>query len=243
MKLEDKIRSIREKEGLSQEKFANKLMVSRQTVINWESGKNIPETSLLIQIANEFHINLTSLVNEEQELSYLSNEESKNDISKPDFIIVDQVDANPLYICKKRIFNLTSLLFFWLSIILLFSICSIIWVIILIEYFIFKIFFSFFILTFAVYVVYFSGTLIHNMVVRGFTKIYFYNFYYIVQKGIKKKNFKKIAFANVQEIEVEQTYLEKILGYGKVQMNTSSKKYSFSNVKKPDALKKFMIKT
>lgn len=56
MNLDEKIKWIREQEGLSQENFACSLSVSRQSVINWEEGKRTPSSKILMIIANEFHI-------------------------------------------------------------------------------------------------------------------------------------------------------------------------------------------
>ena len=39
----EQIKSIRQKEKLTQEQFAMKLNVSRQAVSNWENNKNLPD--------------------------------------------------------------------------------------------------------------------------------------------------------------------------------------------------------
>ena len=44
------------KEGLTQEELALKLSVTRQAVSNWETGKNLPDIEILINISNVFNI-------------------------------------------------------------------------------------------------------------------------------------------------------------------------------------------
>lgn len=43
MSLGNKIREIRKINGLTQEQFAQKFHVTRQTVSNWENDKNYPD--------------------------------------------------------------------------------------------------------------------------------------------------------------------------------------------------------
>lgn len=49
--LSENIRSIRKAKGLSQEEFAIKLYVVRQTVSKWERGLSVPDSEMLIRIA------------------------------------------------------------------------------------------------------------------------------------------------------------------------------------------------
>lgn len=55
------IKEIRKKEGLSQEKFAEKYGVTYQAVSKWENGKNIPDITILKQICTEYQMNLDDL--------------------------------------------------------------------------------------------------------------------------------------------------------------------------------------
>ena len=45
------IRTLREQKGLTQEAFAEKLFVTRQTVSNYETGKSRPDIDMLVKIA------------------------------------------------------------------------------------------------------------------------------------------------------------------------------------------------
>ena len=58
----ERILSIRQKAELSQDGFAEKLSVSRQSVSKWETGQAYPETDKLIEICNIFGVSLDWLV-------------------------------------------------------------------------------------------------------------------------------------------------------------------------------------
>lgn len=47
MKIADKIKNARIQTGYTQEQVAEKLLVSRQTISNWENGKSLPDIMML----------------------------------------------------------------------------------------------------------------------------------------------------------------------------------------------------
>ena len=49
---EDQIKHYRKQAGLSQEKMAEKIGVSRQAITKWENGTGTPDISNLMAIAN-----------------------------------------------------------------------------------------------------------------------------------------------------------------------------------------------
>ena len=61
-----KIRSLRREKGLSQEKLAEQLNVSRQAVAKWESGQSFPSTENLLKLAEIFGPGADLLPREEQ---------------------------------------------------------------------------------------------------------------------------------------------------------------------------------
>ena len=58
--LNENIRNLRKQKGLSQDELANRIHVVRQTVSKWESGLSVPDSSMLINLANE--LDVTQLV-------------------------------------------------------------------------------------------------------------------------------------------------------------------------------------
>ena len=56
------IKELREKNGMTQLEFAEKLRVSDKTVSKWETGKGYPDITLLEPIAKVFRISVTELI-------------------------------------------------------------------------------------------------------------------------------------------------------------------------------------
>ena len=51
--LNENIKNLRKAKGLSQEELANRLNVVRQTISKWEKGLSVPDSSMLISLADE----------------------------------------------------------------------------------------------------------------------------------------------------------------------------------------------
>lgn len=56
------IKEIRKKNGLTQNELANKYNVTYQAVSKWENGKNLPDMSLIKQIAQDFNVSLDDML-------------------------------------------------------------------------------------------------------------------------------------------------------------------------------------
>ena len=63
---EDQIKHYRKQAGLSQEKMAEKIGVSRQAITKWENGTGTPDISNLMAIANLFQISIDELLSNEK---------------------------------------------------------------------------------------------------------------------------------------------------------------------------------
>ena len=62
--LSDNIKRIRKSKGLSQEELAIKLNVVRQTVSKWENGLSVPDSDMLIILADELDTSVSVLLGE-----------------------------------------------------------------------------------------------------------------------------------------------------------------------------------
>ena len=62
--LSENIKRIRKSKGLSQEELAIKLNVVRQTVSKWENGMSVPDSSMLIMLADELDTTVSELLGE-----------------------------------------------------------------------------------------------------------------------------------------------------------------------------------
>ncbi len=65
MSMAERIKECRVKAGLSQSELADKLVVSRQAVSKWESGKGTPDIMNLKNMANLFDVSVDYLLDDE----------------------------------------------------------------------------------------------------------------------------------------------------------------------------------
>lgn len=62
MQVGTQIKKYRSDRGFSQEELAEKVYVSRQTVSNWETGKNYPDIHSLLLLSSLFNVSLDQLI-------------------------------------------------------------------------------------------------------------------------------------------------------------------------------------
>ena len=62
--LNENIKRLRKAKGLSQEELAIKLNVVRQTVSKWENGLSVPDSGMLITLAEELDTTVSTLLGE-----------------------------------------------------------------------------------------------------------------------------------------------------------------------------------
>lgn len=72
--LKDNIKNLRKEKGLSQEELAIKLNVVRQTVSKWERGLSVPDSSMLISLAEELGTSVNVLLGESVEEKTLNDD-------------------------------------------------------------------------------------------------------------------------------------------------------------------------
>lgn len=62
MMIAEKIKNARIHKGYTQEQVAEKLLVSRQTVSNWENGKSLPDIISIIRMSDLYELSLDELI-------------------------------------------------------------------------------------------------------------------------------------------------------------------------------------
>lgn len=82
------LKKLRESKGISQRKLAEELGLSQSTVGMWESGKNRPEYSNLIKLAEIFGVSVNELTENEYSEEVIAKELHNNS---------DYVDSNKIY--------------------------------------------------------------------------------------------------------------------------------------------------
>lgn len=72
--LSENIRILRKEKGMSQEELAEKLNVVRQTVSKWEQNLSVPDSEMLIKLAEVFNVSVGSLLGETVEIKDTKSE-------------------------------------------------------------------------------------------------------------------------------------------------------------------------
>lgn len=68
MKTKDVIKTLREKNNLTQDELAERLMVTRQAVSRWENGETEPNTETLKLLSKEFNVSINTLLGSPRQL-------------------------------------------------------------------------------------------------------------------------------------------------------------------------------
>ena len=67
----------RKQKNLTQEQLAEKLGVSNKTISKWETGANMPDISLLVNIAEIFNVSIPEIINGERKSEIMEKEAKK----------------------------------------------------------------------------------------------------------------------------------------------------------------------
>lgn len=87
MTFAEKLKSIRKQAGMSQEKLAEKIGVSRQAITKWETDMGIPDVENIMAISALFNISIDELLSNEKgikkQMDYLYESITEYDIDRP----------------------------------------------------------------------------------------------------------------------------------------------------------------
>ena len=68
------LQKLRKQNGLTQEQLAEQLGVARRTVSRWETGSNMPDLDLLMEMADLYQVELRELLNGERKNEPMNKE-------------------------------------------------------------------------------------------------------------------------------------------------------------------------
>ncbi|WP_455543762.1 helix-turn-helix domain-containing protein [Intestinibacter sp.] len=91
------LRVLRKEKNITQEQLAEKLNVSGRTVSRWETGVNMPDISLLVELSEFYRISIAEIIDGERK-SEKMNEETKNTAIK-----MAEYSKNETAIGKRKI--------------------------------------------------------------------------------------------------------------------------------------------
>jgi len=117
--LNENIKRIRKTKGISQEELAIKLNVVRQTVSKWENGMSVPDSSMLIVLADELDTTVSELLGEP------IAEPTTDDLKT----LSEKLEVINLQLAKRRITNVKTIRWILISlcaviVIILFALAS-----------------------------------------------------------------------------------------------------------------------
>lgn len=77
MEVEKKLKEARTNAGLTQEQVAEKIMVSRQTISNWENGRSLPDIVSMIKLSDLYQISLDELLKGDKKMKEKIEKDAK----------------------------------------------------------------------------------------------------------------------------------------------------------------------
>ncbi len=100
IKIGEFLKNLRKEKGLTQEQLAEQFNVSRRSVSRWETGRNMPELSVLVELAEFYDVDMKEIIDGERK-SEMMNEEVKEVAFKMADYAVEQ--KSKLLILVRRI--------------------------------------------------------------------------------------------------------------------------------------------
>ena len=75
------LKQLRKEQNMTQEQLAEKFYVSGRTVSRWETGSNMPDLSMLVELADFYNVDIRELIDGERK-SEIMNFETKDTLKK-----------------------------------------------------------------------------------------------------------------------------------------------------------------
>ena len=79
------LKELRKEKGITQEELAEMLYVSGRTVSRWETGTNMPDISLLVDIAEIFDVSIPEIINGERKNEIMEKEVKETVLKLTDY--------------------------------------------------------------------------------------------------------------------------------------------------------------
>ena len=91
------LKELRKERNLTQESLAEKLNVSNRTISRWETGSNMPDIGMLVEIAEFYDVSIPEIINGERK------SENMNQETKETAVAMAEYSRNELKTGKQRI--------------------------------------------------------------------------------------------------------------------------------------------
>ena len=115
-KIGEFLKHLRKEQGLTQEQLAEAFYVSSRTVSRWETGSNMPDLEILIELADFYHVDIREIIDGERKSEIMDNE-TKDTLKKVAEYAVEEKELR-----RKPVYRATGwVAFFMLIVVLLFA--------------------------------------------------------------------------------------------------------------------------
>ena len=95
-KIGEFLKTLRKENNLTQEELADKLNVSRRTVSRWETGSNLPDLGILVELADFYDFDMREIFNGERK-----NENMEKELKETMLMAADYTDDRMTKILKR----------------------------------------------------------------------------------------------------------------------------------------------
>lgn len=99
------LKTLRKEKNMTQEVLAETLNVSSRTVSRWETGSNMPDISLLVELSEFYQVGIPEIINGERK------SENMNQEPKDTAIKMAEYSKNELNIEKRKLINVLLMIF------------------------------------------------------------------------------------------------------------------------------------
>ncbi|HBA69881.1 MAG TPA: transcriptional regulator [Lachnospiraceae bacterium] len=79
------LKELRNEKSLTQEQIAGQLNVSGRTVSRWETGRNMPDIGMLVELADFFDVNISEILDGERKSEKMYKEEKETLLKVADY--------------------------------------------------------------------------------------------------------------------------------------------------------------
>ena len=99
------LKQLRNEKKLTQEQLAEKFQITSRTVSRWETGSNMPDISMLLELADFYEVDIREIIDGERKSE--QNEELKETVIK----VTDYTETNNARLLKRvRIIGITGVI-------------------------------------------------------------------------------------------------------------------------------------
>lgn len=91
------LKALRKEKGFTQEQLAEHFQVSNRTISRWETGSNMPDLSMLVELADFYKLDISEIINGERKNKNLNKEE------KEELLLVADYAENEKNLLLKRL--------------------------------------------------------------------------------------------------------------------------------------------